>query len=230
MTESVNDMKSKKYIYALLFLTLIIIAYLYNSYLESMIIENIVFLEEYYSKNPTFFIIIFFFIYILFTTLSLPVALFLGLLSGFIFELYVAVVVVSFASTLGATSAMLVSRYFIRDYIQKKFTKQAMIVDRELTKYGTYYLFALRMSPIFPFFVINVVFGLTNIKVLAFYIISQLGMLPATYVIISIGSELNKTMIHGASLSKELIIYLTILGILPLIFKKYTKKDLHDHQ
>ena len=104
------------------------------------------------------------------------------------------------------------------------------IVNTELDKYGSYYLFALRMSPIFPFFVINVIFGLTNMRVIYFYVISQLGMLPATYAIIAIGSELNKAMIHGASLSIDLIFYLTLLGILPLIFKKYTRRKFVDHQ
>ena len=230
MTESLNDMKSKKYIYAVLVVSLIIIAYLYNSYLESLILQNVVLLKNYYYESPTFFIIIFFITYILFTTLSLPVALFLGLLSGFIFELYLAVTIVSFASSVGATSAMLMSRYFIRDYIQKKFKNQILIVNEELEKFGSYYLFALRMSPIFPFFVINVVFGLTNIRALTFYLISQLGMLPATYVIILIGSELNKAIMHGAFLSVELIIYLTVLGLLPLIFKKYTRRNFHNHQ
>ncbi len=229
MTESLNDMKSKKYIYAALLISLIIIAYFYNSYLESLILQNIILLENYYYESPTFFTIIFFATYILFTTLSLPVALFLGLLSGFIFEVYIAVTIVSFASTIGATSAMLVSRYFMRDYIQIKFKKQILIVNEELEKCGSYYLFALRMSPIFPFFVINAVFGLTNMRTLTFYLISQLGMLPATYVIILIGSELNKAIMQGASLSLELIIYLTVLGLLPLIFKKYTKRNFHDH-
>ncbi len=230
MTESYSDMKSKKYVYAVFLVSLIIIAYFYDSYLESLIIKNIVLLENYYSQSPNLFIIIFFSTYILFTTLSLPVALFLGLLSGFIFETYIAVIIVSFASTIGATSAMLVSRYFFRDYIQKRFKKQVLIVNEELIKYGSYYLFALRMSPIFPFFVINVAFGLTNIRAVTFYLISQIAMLPATYAIILIGSELNKAIIHGAFLSIELIIYLTILGLLPLIFKKYTRRNFHDHQ
>ena len=230
MTESFNDMKSKKYIYALLLVTLIIIAYFYNSNLESLILKNIVLLEGYYSDNPIPFLMIFFITYIVFTTLSIPVALFFGLLSGFIFELYIAVTIVSFASSIGATSAMLLSRYFIREYIQKKFKNHISLVNKELARYGSYYLFALRMSPIFPFFVINVVFGITNMRALTFYLVSQLGMFPATYVIILIGSELNKTIVHGASLSIELIIYLTILGLLPLIFKKYTKKNFHDHQ
>lgn len=223
-------MKTNKYIYAILLVTIFIFAYFNNAYIESTILENIVLLENRYSQNPIYFTVLFFLSYILLTTLSLPVALLLGLLSGFIFEICTAVVVVSFASTFGATLAMLVSRYFIRDLIQKKYGDQVSIVNKELDKYGSYYLFALRMSPIFPFFVINVIFGLTNMRVIYFYVISQVGMLPATFAIISIGSELNKAMIHGASLSIELVFYLTILGVLPLIFKKYTRRNFDDHQ
>jgi len=223
-------MKNNKYIYAILLITIFTFAYFNNAYIESTILDNIVFLENHYSQNPFYFTLLFFFSYILLTTLSLPVALLLGLLSGFIFEIYTAVIVVSFASTFGATLAMLVSRYLIRDLIQRKYSDQVSLVNSELDRYGPYYLFALRMSPVFPFFVINVIFGLTNIRVISFYVISQLGMLPATYAIIAIGSELNKAMINEASLSIEIILYLTLLGILPLIFKKYTRRNFVDHQ
>ena len=223
-------MKTNKYIYAVLLITIFIFAYSNNAYIESTVLVNIVFLENFYLQNPIYFTVLFFLFYILLTTLSLPVALLLGLLSGFIFEIHIAVIIVSFASTVGATLAMLVSRYFIKDFIKNKYSYQVSIVNTELDKYGSYYLFALRMSPIFPFFVINVIFGLTNMRVIYFYVISQLGMLPATYAIIAIGSELNKAMIHGASLSIDLIFYLTLLGVLPLIFKKYTRRNFVDHQ
>ena len=222
-------MKTNKYIYAVLLITIFIFAYSNNAYIESTVLVNIVFLENFYLQNPIYFTVLFFLFYILLTTLSLPVALLLGLLSGFIFEIHTAVIIVSFASTVGATLAMLVSRYFIKDFIKNKYSDQVSIVNTELDKYGSYYLFALRMSPIFPFFVINVIFGLTNMRVIYFYVISQLGMLPATYAIIAIGSELNKAMIHGASLSIDLIFYLTLLGVLPLIFKKYTRRNSVDH-
>tara|TARA_B100000941_G_scaffold115810_1_gene81333 strand:+ start:449 stop:1120 length:672 start_codon:yes stop_codon:yes gene_type:complete len=222
-------MKTNKYIYAVLLITIFIFAYSNNAYIESTVLVNIVFLENFYLQNPIYFTVLFFLFYILLTTLSLPVALLLGLLSGFIFEIHTAVIIVSFASTVGATLAMLVSRYFIKDFIKNKYSDQVSIVNTELDKYGSYYLFALRMSPIFPFFVINVIFGLTNMRVIYFYVISQLGMLPATYAIIAIGSELNKAMVHGASLSIDLIFYLTLLGVLPLIFKKYTRRNSVDH-
>lgn len=223
-------MKSKKYIYVILLVAILIFAYFNNAYIESTILKNIASLESYYLESPLSFMALFFLAYIFLTTLSLPVALPLGLLSGFIFEVHIAIILVSFASTFGATMAMIVSRYLIRDFVQKKYPEQILIANKEMNKYGSYYLFALRMSPIFPFFVINVIFGLTNIRVISFYVISQLGMLPATYAIISIGSELNKAMIYGASLSAELIFYLTLLGILPLIFKKYTRRNFVDHQ
>ena len=222
-------MKTNKYIYAVLLVTIFIFAYSNNAHIESTVLVNIVFLENFYLQNPIYFTVLFFLSYILLTTLSLPVALLLGLLSGFIFEIHIAVIIVSFASTVGATLAMLVSRYFIKDFIKNKYSYQVSIVNTELDKYGSYYLFALRMSPIFPFFVINVIFGLTNMRVIYFYVISQLGMLPATYAIIAIGSELNKAMVHGASLSIDLIFYLTLLGVLPLIFKKYTRRNSVDH-
>ena len=110
----------------------------------------------------------YFIIYVVLTTLSLPVALVLGLLSGFIFDLYSAIILISFASSFGATAAMLISRYLISDYINRKFLNEISLIDNEVNKHGAYYLFALRMSPIFPFFVINAAFGITKIKTLTF--------------------------------------------------------------
>ena len=165
----------------------------------------------------------YFIVYIVLTTLSLPVALVLGLLSGFIFNLYTAVILISFASSFGATAAMLISRYLISDYINRKFLNEISLIDNEVNKHGAYYLFALRMSPIFPFFVINAAFGITKIKTLTFYLTSQLGMLPGTIIIILIGSELNDFLIKGNPFSIDLVLYLTLLGLIPLLSKKYIR-------
>jgi uncharacterized membrane protein YdjX (TVP38/TMEM64 family) len=89
---------------------------------------------------------------------------------------------------------------------------------------GNYYLFALRMAPIFPFFIINAAFGLTKIKVWSFYWISQLGMLPGTVLIIIIGNELNELIISNNYMSLDLLIYLSLLGIIPLTYKKLFQK------
>ena len=177
MTERLNYMKSKKYLYLVALLALVIYFYNNNSLFEKIILDNIVNLENYYIQNPIFFMFSYFIIYVVLTTLSLPVALVLGLLSGFIFDLYSAIILISFASSFGATAAMLISRYLISDYINRKFLNEISLIDNEVNKHGAYYLFALRMSPIFPFFVINAAFGITKIKTLTFYLISQLGML-----------------------------------------------------
>ena len=221
MTERLNYMKSKKYLYLVALLTLVIFFYYNNSLFEKTILENIVNLEDYYIQNPIFFMFAYFIVYVVLTTLSLPVALMLGLLSGFIFELYSAIILISFASSFGATAAMLISRYLISDYINRRFSNEISLINNEVNEHGAYYLFAVRMSPIFPFFVINAAFGLTKIKTLTFYLISQLGMLPGTTIIILIGSELNDFLIKGSPFSIDLVLYLTLLGLIPLLFKKY---------
>ena len=216
-------MKSKKYLYLVALLTLVIFFYYNNSLFEKTILENIVNLENFYIQNPIFFMLAYFIVYVVLTTLSIPVALMLGLLSGFIFDLYSAIILISFASSFGATAAMLISRYLIRDYINRRFSNEISLINNEVNEHGAYYLFALRMSPIFPFFVINAAFGLTKIKTLAFYLVSQLGMLPGTTIIILIGSELNDFLIKGSPFSIDLVLYLTLLGVIPLLFKKYIK-------
>jgi uncharacterized membrane protein YdjX (TVP38/TMEM64 family) len=223
MTERLNYMKSKKYLYLVALLALVIYFYYNNSLFEKTILDNIVNLEDYYIQNPYFFMFAYFITYVVLTTLSLPVALLLGLLSGFIFDLYSAIILISFASSFGATAAMLISRYLISDYINKRFSNEISLINNEVNVHGAYYLFALRMSPIFPFFVINAVFGLTKIRSVTFYLISQLGMLPGTIIIILIGSELNEFLIKGSPFSIDLVIYLTLLGLIPLLFKKYIR-------
>ena len=223
MTERLNYMKSKKYLYLVAFITFVIFFYYNNSLFEKTILDNIANLEDNYIKNPIFFMFTYFIVYVVLTTLSLPVALMLGLLSGFIFDLYSAIILISFASSFGATAAMLISRYLISDYINRRFSNEIFLINNEVNEHGPYYLFALRMSPIFPFFVINAAFGLTKIKTLTFYLISQLGMLPGTVIIILIGSELNDFLIKGNPFSIELVIYLTLLGLTPLLFKKYVR-------
>ena len=223
MTERLNYMKSKKYLYLVALLILVIFFYYNNSLFEKTILDNIVNLEYHYRQNPIFFMFAYFIIYVVLTTLSIPVALMLGLLSGFIFDLYSAIILISFASSFGATAAMLISRYLISDYINRRFLDEISLINNEVDKHGAYYLFALRMSPIFPFFVINAAFGLTKIKTLTFYLISQLGMLPGTTIIILIGSELNDFLIKGSPFSIELVLYLTLLGLIPLLFKKYIR-------
>ena len=225
MTERKIYMKTKKVLYLIVLLLLIIMIVANIDSIKSIIIDNSNSLKLIYNEHFYAFVFIFFSSYIFLTSLSIPIALLLGLLAGFVMDLLVAVVVVSFASSIGATISMLLVRYFFSDYVASKYRKQFNIISHELSENGPYYLFALRMSPIFPFFIINVCFGLTKIKVSLFYFFSQLGMLPGTVLIIMIGNELSQLILLDSPFSINLILYLTVLGLLPLVFKKYVKSN-----
>ena len=185
--------------------------------LLSFINSNLEKIKIIQANNPYLIEIIFFAIYVLATTISLPVASILGLLSGMIFGLITAVVLVSFASTIGATFAFLISRYLFRDYIETKFNNQYKKINDGFIKNSGYYLFALRMCVIFPYFVVNLVSGLTTIRTSIFYIISQVGMLPGTIIIILLGSNIGDLISTNVGIGMEMILLLTALGLLPLM-------------
>ena len=189
MTERKIYMKTKKVLYLIVFILLIITIGVNIDFIKSAIIDNSNSLKLIYKEHFYAFILTFLSSYILLTSLSIPVALLMGLLAGFVMDLLVAIVVVSFASSIGATISMLLVRYFFSDYVSRKYSKQFNMISCELKENGPYYLFALRMSPIFPFFIINVCFGLTNIKTSLFYFFSQLGMLPGTILIIMMAMQ-----------------------------------------
>ena len=223
MTESLIFMKIKKLSISIILLLIIIIGFITNDEFKSYLTENIDIIKTLYSNQPLMFTVLFITAYLVMTTLSLPVALLMGLLAGSIFDIYLAVVIVSFTSTIGATVAMILARYIVRDYMASKYKKYFEIINSNFEDNGGYYLFALRMSPLFPFFIINICFGLTKMKLIPFYLISQIGMLPGTVLIILIGRELSDTIITGNIFNTELVIYLSIFGILPLLFKKAFK-------
>jgi len=224
MTERNIFMKIKKVFYLVIVISIMGLFVSNLAIIENYLISNINFLTSYYSEHTYLFLLIYFFVYVLLTTLSIPIALILGLSAGFIMDVYQAIILVSFASSLGATLAMLLARYFFFTLIDNKFQKEIHIFKNELDNNGNYYLFALRMAPIFPFFIINASFGLTNIKVWSFYWISQLGMLPGTVLIIIIGNELNELIISNNYISLDLLIYLSLLGLIPLTYKKLFQK------
>ena len=228
MTESLIFMKIKKLSISILLLLIIIIGLVTNDEFKSYLIENIENIKALYSDQPLMFISFFIAAYLVMTTLSLPVALLMGLLAGSVFDFYLAVVIVSFTSTIGATVAMSLSRYIIRDYMTSKYKKYFEIINSNFEDNGSYYLFALRMSPLFPFFIINICFGLTKMKLLPFYLISQIGMLPGTIIIILLGNELSNILVSGNVISPSLVIYLTLLGLVPLLSKRFIKLNKRD--
>ena len=133
-------------------------------------------IAAYYAAQPLRTVAIFFIVYVIVTALSFPGATVMTLVAGAIFGLWWGTVIVSFASSLGATLAFLASRYVLRDWIQRKFGDRLAAINAGIAKDGPFYLFTLRLVPVFPFFVINLAMGLTPIRTWAFYWVSQLGM------------------------------------------------------
>jgi len=175
---------------------------------------------SYYEDNPLLILGGFFLIYVLTTAFSLPGAIWLTLAGGSLFGLFTGTVIVSFASTIGATLAMLIARFLLQDWVQSRFSGQIQTINSGINKDGGFYLFTLRLLPVVPFFIINFGMGLTSLRTATFFWVSQLSMLPGTLVYINAGSELGK--IHSISdiLSPTLIGSFVLLGIFPLLVKK----------
>ena len=167
-------------------------------------------------------------IYIVVTALSLPGAVIMTLAGGALFGLVVGTVAVSFASTIGATIACIVSRYLLRDWVQNKFGDRLATINEGVEKEGAFYLFTLRLIPVFPFFVINLLMGLTRMRIITYFWVSQLGMLAGTIVFVNAGKELAKIESMKGILSPGLIISFITLGLFPITVKKimelYRKK------
>lgn len=159
-------------------------------------------------------------IYIVVTALSLPGAAVMTLAGGGLFGLAIGTVVVSFASTVGATLACLVSRLLLRDWVQNKFGDKLATINAGIEKEGAFYLFSLRLVPIFPFFVINLVMGLTPIRLFTFFWVSQIGMLAGTIVYVNAGKALAQIDSLSGILSPGLLISFALLGLFPITVKK----------
>ncbi len=162
----------------------------------------------------------FFAIYVAVAALSLPGAAIMTLAAGAIFGLVPGTVIVSFASSIGATLAFLASRYVLREGVQSRFGARLADIDKGVEKEGAFYLFTLRLVPLIPFFVINLVMGLTKMKALTFYWVSQLGMFAGTIVYVNAGTQLAKLDSLQGILSPALVGSLVLLGLFPLIAKK----------
>ena len=141
-------------------------------------------------SNPLRAAAIYFVIYVLVAALSLPGAAIMTLLGGAIFGLGWGLLIISFASTIGATLAMLVARFIFRDQVRARFGNQLGPIDRGIEKDGAFYLFTLRLVPIFPFFLVNLLMGVTAISAPVFFIVSQIGMLAGTAVFVNAGTQL----------------------------------------
>jgi uncharacterized membrane protein YdjX (TVP38/TMEM64 family) len=167
------------------------------------------------DANPVLVIGGFFILYIVVTGLSIPGAAIMTLIAGALFGLVTGTILVSFASSIGATLAFLGSRYVLRDWVQGKFGERLRAIDDGLAKDGAFYLFTLRLIPLFPFFVVNLLMGLTRIRTWTYYWVSQLGMLAATVVFVNAGTQISRIESTSGLLSPALIGSFVALGLFP---------------
>ncbi|MES9965846.1 MAG: FAD-dependent oxidoreductase [Sedimenticola sp.] len=177
-------------------------------------------LEGFRQENPFGTAAAFFLVYVAVTALSLPGATVMTLVVGAVFGLFWGFLLVSFASTLGATLAFLVARFLLHDAVQDRFGDKLRAINDGVRKDGAFYLFGLRLVPIFPFFVINLVMGLTPMRTWTYAWVSQVGMLAGTLVYVNAGTQLGKLETLSGILSPNLLISFALLGVFPLIAKK----------
>ena len=172
------------------------------------------------ADNQLLVAALFFLVYVVMMALALPAAALLTLAAGALFGFFWGLVIVSFASSIGATVAFVVARYLFRDAVRRRFGKQLAAIDRGIEKDGAFYLFAMRLVPAFPFFAINLAMSVTPLPVWTFYWVSQLGMLAGTAVFVNAGVQLGQIESLAGILSPGLIASFVLLGVFPLIAKK----------
>jgi dihydrolipoamide dehydrogenase len=189
--------------------------YLTLQYMQSQIAT----FQEFRDENFVMAALVYFLVYVLISAASLPGAMIFTLLGGAIFGLLWGTLLVSFASSIGATFSFLISRTLLRDYVQSRFGDYLAPINRGIEKDGSFYLFSIRMVPLFPFFMVNLVMGLTPINVVSFYFVSQIGMLLGTAVYVNAGSELAQITSLSGLVSAPVLFSLVLLGIFPLLGK-----------
>ncbi len=179
------------------------------------------YIAEYQGRHPLAVFFGFGLFYVTCTALSLPVAAILSLLAGALFGLELGVVLVSFSAPIGATVAFLSARFIARDAVLSKFGSKLQMIEDGFRKDGAFYLFTLRLIPAIPFFAVNLLMGLTNIRVFTFYWVSQLAMLPATIVFVNTGTQLSELRSLEGLLSPMLIGSFVLLGCFPWIARGF---------
>ncbi|WP_445426583.1 FAD-dependent oxidoreductase [Alishewanella sp. HL-SH06] len=179
--------------------------------------------SQWYQASPWLVAGGFFLFYVLVTALSLPGALILTVASGALFGLWQGLLLVSFASSIGATLAFLVARYMLRSTLQQKFSTRLKAIDQGIERDGAFYLFTLRLVPIFPFFLINILMGLTALKAGTFYWVSQVGMLAGTFVYVNAGTQIAQLDSLAGILSLNMLLSFALLGLFPWLAKGLIK-------
>ncbi|MDV6250637.1 TVP38/TMEM64 family protein [Vibrio sp. EA2] len=217
---------NKKLVFGLiLLLTIILLAVNFSQYFT---LDNAKAQQEalntYISERFVVAITLYFIAYIAITAFSIPGAAVVTLLAAALFGFWASLVLVSFASTIGATLAFLSSRYLLRDWVQTKFAAKLSAINEGVKKDGSSYLLSLRLIPVFPFFLINLLMGLTPMSVGRFYITSQIGMLPGTAVYLNAGTQLATIESLSDIVSPSVLASFALLGLFPMIVKWVMKK------
>ncbi|MCK6261962.1 TVP38/TMEM64 family protein [Vibrio sp. ZSDE26] len=201
-----------------------IIVFLTINYGQLLTLENAkhqqASLAQFIDANFLFAALSYFAIYIVITALSIPGAAVVTLLGAALFGFWTSLLLVSFASTIGATLAFLSSRFLLKEWVQNKFGEKLNTINEGIEKDGAFYLFSLRLIPVVPFFLINLLMGLTPISAVRFYLVSQLGMLPGTAVYLNAGTQLSQIDNLSGIVSFPVILSFVLLGLFPIITKK----------
>ncbi|MGY2573627.1 TVP38/TMEM64 family protein [Vibrio sp. C8] len=176
-------------------------------------------LSHYIEQNLLYSALIYFVAYVLITAFSIPGAAVVTLLGAALFGFWFSLALVSFASTIGATLAFLSSRYLLRNWVQQRFSDKLNAINGGMKKDGAFYLFTLRLIPVFPFFLINLLMGLTPISTARYYLVSQLGMLPGTAVYLNAGTQLADIKTLAGIVSPTVLLSFALLGLFPLVAK-----------
>ena len=177
-------------------------------------------LSEHANENRIATIAIYFLVYVISAVLSLPGISLLTIGAGAIFGFTTGLILVSFASAIGATLAFLLARYLFKDVVQNKFSSQLQKINNGIETEGAFYLFTMRLIPLIPYFLINLLMGLTPIKTSLFYLVSQVGMLPVTAIFTYSGNQLAQIKTLEDILSPSLLFAFALLGIFPIVTKK----------
>ncbi|MDP2196523.1 MAG: FAD-dependent oxidoreductase, partial [Rhodocyclaceae bacterium] len=216
-------MKSRKLLFLLIIAVVVALYFIFDLgryFSLDVLKEQQAAIAAWREANPWLAPAYFFVLYVAVTALSLPGAALMTLAGGAIFGLWWGTLIVSFASSIGATLAFLVARFFLRDWVTARFGKRLEAIDAGIRREGAFYLFTLRLVPVFPFFLINLLSGLTAMKTRSFYWVSQLGMLAGTVVYVNAGTQLAKIDSLSGIVSPGLLISFALLGIFPLMAKK----------
>lgn len=173
-----------------------------------------------FEANPAKMLILFSGIYFFLTALSLPGSIILTVLAGTIFGTPKGALLVTFLGTIGATTSFILSRYLFKDYLNVKFRRQFNVINRNLKKEGILYIIGVRLIPVSPFVIVNLMLGLTEIKMWTFFWTTSVGMLPGNLIYVYAGTKIRKIEKLSEVMTPEFLISLTLLGCLPFLVKK----------